>query len=453
MWKIFFHIYSTLPKFLRNFASGIKLLYTMAKREHKKLNAGKNFRLPEEIIDGYELYAKKGNRKVTLIGRPLPNGNVALVRYSYDSESRRKTQQSTGVVLFPETNSDIKNLNRQKVDLEKATCEKLNTELMQQGAGFTPVRRRRMLLTDFIRQRVKEHPTTSDHVAKALINHLDIFHYGARLTDVNEKFVEDFVFYLRDEAIDPHFKDKDKSHKLKPNTQANLLTKLSVMLNAAVKKDLIKYNPVSKLDKALRPKVENHNRTYLSKAELERLASTPFPVDSNKDYGKNVPKAFFFSVYTGLRFSDIVRLTGANFGTDDNGMYISFNVKKTTRRQQLYIGDEAKKLLPANMKPNEPVFKIPENGTTNVDLQKWAKAAGITKNLTFHVARHTNATMLLNNGVPIEAVSFQLGHKSVSTTQIYAEITSRTQRKAARTLDNALGDINLNFDDDKEAGK
>lgn len=415
----------------------------MAKREHKKLNAGKNFRLPEEIIDGYELYSKTGDRKVTLIGRPLPSGNVALVRYSY--QNGRKVQQSTGVVLFPETNGDIKNLNRQKLEIERATCDKLNTDLMQEDAGFTPVRHRRVLLSDFVSRMTEEHPKSFAHVAKALVNHINIFRNGARLTDIDEAFVRDFVKYLREEAIDPHYKDKEHAPHLKQNTQATLLTKLSVVLNDAVKKGLIRYNPVSKLDKALRPKIENHNRTYLSKAELSQLASTPFPVESNFEYSDNVPRAFMFSVFTGLRFSDIVRLTGASFGTDDNGTYIRFTAKKTTRRQSLYLSDAALQFLPSDMKPLKPVFNLPNNHNTNIDLQKWGEAAGITKDITFHVARHTNATLLLNSGESLATVAFQLGHKSIKTTQIYAEITSETQRKASHKLGDALSGIHFNF--------
>jgi len=56
-------------------------------------------------------------------------------------------------------------------------------------------------------------------------------------------------------------------------------------------------------------------------------------------------------------------------------------------------------------------------------LKQVALIAGITKNLTYHIARHTFATTVtLTNGISIESVSAMLGHKSIRTTQIYSKV-------------------------------
>ncbi len=66
------------------------------------------------------------------------------------------------------------------------------------------------------------------------------------------------------------------------------------------------------------------------------------------------------------------------------------------------------------------------NQKLNSYLKEIADLCGIKKNLTFHLARHTFATTVtLSNGVPIETVSQVLGHKSISTTQIYAKVLER----------------------------
>ena len=76
------------------------------------------------------------------------------------------------------------------------------------------------------------------------------------------------------------------------------------------------------------------------------------------------------------------------------------------------------------------MFKLPKNESVNVALKKWVEAAKIKKKVTFHVSRHTAATMLLNLNVPLEVVGKQLGQSKLSTTQIYAKILGKTQKAA-----------------------
>ena len=71
------------------------------------------------------------------------------------------------------------------------------------------------------------------------------------------------------------------------------------------------------------------------------------------------------------------------------------------------------------------LLPILSNQKTNAYLKEIADLCGIEKNLTFHVARHTFATMSLSKGVPMESVSKMLGHTNIRTTQIYARITNK----------------------------
>jgi site-specific recombinase XerD len=80
-------------------------------------------------------------------------------------------------------------------------------------------------------------------------------------------------------------------------------------------------------------------------------------------------------------------------------------------------------------------YPFSNNGYTNQALKSWILAAGITKRVTFHVGRHTNATLLLSLGVPIETVSKLLGHSDIQTTQIYAKVIDKNKREAVNKLD------------------
>ena len=87
-------------------------------------------------------------------------------------------------------------------------------------------------------------------------------------------------------------------------------------------------------------------------------------------------------------------------------------------------------------KDSDFIFNVPDGSFCNKMLKFWAVAAGINKHLTFHVARHTYATLLLSLETPIETVSKNLGHSEIRTTQIYAKVVSKSQREAVNKLDN-----------------
>ena len=87
-------------------------------------------------------------------------------------------------------------------------------------------------------------------------------------------------------------------------------------------------------------------------------------------------------------------------------------------------------------KDDDFIFPLTHEGTINNILQKWAKAAGVTKHISFHVARHTHATMMLTLGADLYTVSKLLGHKNIATTQIYAKIVDKKKEEAISLIPN-----------------
>lgn len=396
-------------------------------------------RLPEEIIDTYGLYVKKGERKVSLIGRPLPNGTVALIIYSF--REGRKVQQATGVVLLQETSTEVKIENKEKIRLQKVHVDELNARAEREEVGFQPMKKTRETLADFITGMMNDEERKGSHFAggaKALMNHVSDYERArgkkvTQLNDITPEWVKDFNDYLRFEAVDNHYKGRADAPRIKPNTQVNMLTKLSVVLNEATRQGKMQFNPVQRLSRKQRPKSENENRTFLTTDEVKRLMNTPYQ-PASKESG-DVARAFLFSVFTGIRFSDIKNMTGKNLYKDGGRVFLDFHTQKTSVRQYLQLGQMAVRFLPENVKPNKPVFNLPSNERTNQNLKRWIAAAGIDKHITFHCARHTNATLLLNSGASLATVAFQLGHKSVKMTQIYAKITNKSQAAAVDGLD------------------
>lgn len=92
--------------------------------------------------------------------------------------------------------------------------------------------------------------------------------------------------------------------------------------------------------------------------------------------------------------------------------------------------------------PKGQLLPVLSNQKLNSYLKEIADLCGITKNVTFHLARHTFATtMTLAKGVPIETVSKMLGHTNIQTTQIYARITNDKISRDMQLLSGKLDDI------------
>ena len=98
---------------------------------------------------------------------------------------------------------------------------------------------------------------------------------------------------------------------------------------------------------------------------------------------------------------------------------------------------------PKSDKSNDtPLFNLPTPPTIERVLGKWAADAGITKHITFHVSRHTFATILLTEGADLYTTSKLLGHTDISTTQIYAKIVNKKKEEAMSLMDKIFGNDN-----------
>ena len=147
-------------------------------------------------------------------------------------------------------------------------------------------------------------------------------------------------------------------------------------------------------------------------------------------------KAFLFSCRTGIAFTDTKNLEWQDFKIDHEGKYyIAFHRQKTKGLQYLPITNETLEMLGTAGKPDEKIFgKLKQGSWTNIILREWIFKAGIQKNITFHNARHTNATLLIHKGAKIETVNKLLGHKDLKTTMGYVKVMDKDLRKSAELI-------------------
>ena len=236
-----------------------------------------------------------------------------------------------------------------------------------------------------------------------------------------EEVDEDFVKMVR------NYFDKDAKTKsnlpLSLNSKYSYLNKFKASLRAAFDEGYLSINYASKIKSFEQAESQ---REYLTYQELQALAST------NCKY-QVLKNAFIFSCLTGLRWSDINTLTWSEVRDEDNGVSrVNFRQEKTDGVEYLYISNQARALLGERQHPSERVFKGLKYGAVyNNEIVRWCNRAGISKHITFHSARHTNAVLLLENGADIYTVSKRLGHREIRTTTIYAKIVDQKMKEAA----------------------
>ena len=403
------------------------------------------FQTAEELITGYRLPVhehKAGRkagitepRKVLLRTRILKSGNVQM--YLYSSVNGNVIRKSVGVLNI-ETDYNIKSKNETAVRLAMAEADIRNADALRTGIGLRPVTKRQITLIDYIESYMETliedgRKTGTYYNYKDMLRHV-VSYRGkyTRFCDVDTKWISGFIAYLKQARTErgPH-------NILSENTQRMIFFKLEYIFNKAARESVIVENPFNKIEPGTKPKKDEDRRCYLTIEEVKRLIETPCG-------SEDVKRAFLFAVFVGLRWSDLKQLRWSDFSNDDNGTYLYLRQKKTKDGVKPYLSETAKKMLPQKPKRcniNTLVFpSLPSNCSANRTIKKMAKRAGIKKDITFHVSRHSCATILLNVDTPIEVVSRHLGHRNISTTQIYARVMNKTVARAVMKQDEAFNE-------------
>ena len=238
---------------------------------------------------------------------------------------------------------------------------------------------------------------------------LQEFRPGLDFKDITYTFLKEFEVHL-----------KEKGNSV--NTIAKHLRQLRTLVNEAINQGYIPSDayPFRKY----KIKQEKGRKEFLTPDELKRLEN----LDVDKKL-RHVLDAFLFCCYTGLRYSDFCQLTPENIIRVNGKRWLHFKSVKTDVeiRLPLHLLFEGKALAVLERYDIVTDFaKIGPNSEANKYLAQLAALARIRKHITYHTARHTCATLLVHQGVPITTVQKLLGHTSVRTTEVYSEVLSNT---------------------------
>ena len=340
----------------------------------------------------------------------MPSGNISLYLDIYCKGVRNYEY----LHLYLSPNKKDKEKNRQTMMLAEAIAAKRLVEVRNGQYGFKTVQA--IPLREYVQRIIDTKNGSTKRRYDALDNILaEYCRQSMLLTDITPAWFSGFLTYLNKQGF-------------APNTMAVYVATMRFIINQAYREGLLPTNPIANI-KGMG--YEETNRTYLTIEEVRKLAETPCPNEVTK-------RAFLFGCLTGMRNCDIRSLTWADLHQQDGYTRIIYRQAKTHGQEYLDISAQAASLMGVHGRDNDAVFPLLCWHSVRNHLTAWVKRAKISKHVTFHTSRHTFAILMLGIGTDIYTVSKLLGHRELSTTQIYAKVLDKAKRDAVDKMPNLL---------------
>lgn len=370
----------------------------------------------------------KSKEPVRIRFKKLANGSVSV--YLAINVNGRRTYDYLKLYLVPETDQTAKLQNRQTMEAVYAIKAQRILQITNGAAGIKKDLRNKMRLVDWLKiyqdRQVNKGKRGAKRWVRTMIFVIEGYDGGkdATLADIDHQWLTDFMIYLMNDYV------TYKKTKLTNGTVDNYLRCLKAAFNVAVEEEIMPTNPMLALDRS-HLKGTTYEREFLSVEEVKKLIDTPCR-------RPDIKGAFLFSCFCGLRISDVRSLQWKHVVTAGGKMYLKITQFKTRRPLTIPLSRQALRWMPERGNAREDEYIFPPLSKNMTVLDDWAKEAGINKHITFHVSRHTFATMELTMGADIYTTSKLLGHTSVATTQIYAKVINSKKEEAVSLLDSAF---------------
>ena len=261
---------------------------------------------------------------------------------------------------------------------------------------------------DFYEDQISLYAERQNSSYRGALYHLKAFTQGKlRFKELDILWLEEFKQYLM--------------KKVSRTSTGIYLDRLKIIWKAAIKQKIVQENPFLSIKK---PPKDSKPAVFLTEAEIRQMLT------HQEGINPEIVQAFIFSCHTGLRFSDLVKL---NWQEVKTGYY---QCKKTKKTEEIICSPTARQILEhqRQQKNGDTVFQLRNLNYYNRHLKKWAFKAGISKNITSHVGRHTCANLLNRMNVSTPDISKILGHASIQMTQNYLHILKTDKEQAVSKL-------------------
>lgn len=367
---------------------------------------------------------------VTLREKKLKNGQVSFYLDLYHNKKRWYEFLNIYIDKGRSSSED-----KEKRKLAQQIRARREHELIVDGNNLVDTTKKKICFVVFAQDYFDRRQIKSNHLG--MFYHLKLFTKGRGLpfAEIDAAWIRSFQAYLLTQ--------------ISYNTAARYMRMLATLLNDGLRKRIIQRNPFMDISKSERIKEKDVMRSAYTLEQLEHL----------QQHGAGIPleyrQVYLFACFTGLRWSDVNGLCWQNIITRNTEkgeqLYLTFRQRKTQaveyipltcgaieilRQRQLELKNQSSPYVFAGVRDIPGSMR--NYGRMRRVLWKWAKQAGMEpRKLHFHTARHSFATNILEStSGDLYTVSKLLGHRTITTTQIYAKVRDKRLLEAARSLGN-----------------
>lgn len=350
------------------------------------------------------------------MGKVLQEGRQSLFLSHYRGKGQKADIEYLNIItkLNPKTPEE-REYNKEQMSLALSIRENRESILKHRAEGLISPKMKRINFLDYCQAYLQNYPNKDVRLMKSC------------LVKFREYLQQDFILPGEvDEALATGFKNY-LLNNLNGETPSNYFTKFKKLCKQAAKDRILLSNPCEDIRM---PKDTSIKKAVLDYSEIALLAATPCR-------RPDIKRAFLFACNTALGFSELKALKWKDIDLKAMKMTIQRNkVKNTSSRSinHLDLNANTIKLLGQPGSPEEPVFKLHSYEATLPFLKEWVKASGVTKNVTWHSARHSVATNLLSNGVDLKTVSSILTHSTITHTTKYLHLVDERKKSALQSI-------------------
>ena len=376
--------------------------------------------------------------KIEIRTRELKNGNRTIYLDYYDKG--RRWYEYPKLYLVPDSSPHAGELNKNAMDRAVAIrAKRLLGETPEDDDKPMKEKDEKILVSAWMEEYARSmHANTG--FSSSYLRHIDtiirmVNDYMAHIKNprltmdrIDRDFYRGFLHYMSD--IHECKTSDGKTRRLAKSTIHLFQQTMNTMLHQAVRAGIIRCNPHQLLSRDERVSKPSVRRDFLTREELHRLMEV-------RTLSVTTKSAFMFCCFTGLRYSDLKQLKWGDIEKTQTGTVIRIAaMKKTEKPVTVPLGTNALAWLPerGDRTPEDNIFDIITCIGCDAALKTMAKRAGINKRVSFHTSRHTFATLTLAATNDIATVSELLGHTSVATTQVYAEVLMEDKVAAVNKL-------------------
>ncbi|MEA4937198.1 MAG: site-specific integrase [Paludibacter sp.] len=369
--------------------------------------------------------SRKGTKKhnVVLREKTLSNGNLSLYLDIY-SDGKRYYEFLKLYINKKARTSLEREANKETLELAEKIRTQRESDLNHQKHGQISPSSKKINFLDYYQAYIDRYTKADIRMIKASFE---------RFKDFLKQYYPNFQHKLKPDQIDKDMMISFVEYLESRSTGEGALTfykRFKKVIKYAVEHNVITKNPctgvVCKVD-------ENAlTKDILSVEEMKKLINTKYP-----EQNPETRRAFIFTLYTGIRFCDLIELKFSN--VDYSNKILKFNQAKTKGKSStswvnIPLNGTLLSLIGEKPENDDYIFHLPSQTMCLKTLRHWVKRAGIDKHITWHGGRHSFAVNILNNGANIKTVASLLGHSGLKHTEKYTRAVDSLKEAAINSL-------------------